>query len=71
MYRALPGDDLEDRPDLSLHGGRELRGAGGEEVGDVPGDGPLAQVQQEQVLPALLQQQHLRRGQSDSARGGE
>ena len=71
MYRALPGNDLEDRPDLGLHGGRELRGAGGEEVGDVPGDGPLAQVQQEQVLPALLQQQHLRRGQSDSARGGE
>ena len=29
-------------------------------MGDVPGHGPLAEVQQEQVLPALLQQQHLR-----------
>jgi len=32
---------------------------GEEGRGQVPGDGPLAQVQQEQVLPALTQQRRL------------
>ena len=56
-----PADDLQDGPHLGVQAGRDGGGPGGEEVGDVPGYRPLAEVQQEQVLPALLQQQHLQR----------
>ena len=54
-----PGDDLQHGPHLRVQPGGERGGPGGEKVGDVPGHGPLAQVEEEQVLPALLQEQHL------------
>ena len=56
-----PADDLQHGPHLRVQAGRDGGGPGGEEVGDVPGHGPLAEVEQEEVLPALLEQQHLER----------
>ena len=62
---SVPVHDLQNGPDLPVCAWGQASPPGGEEVPYIPGYRPLAQVQQEQVLPALLQQQHLGGGQHE------